>query len=408
MKKYSKKNSTIIVFAFLFFISIHNNSYADNTNVDSKVSQTNATSTENFILEPQYTGAVGSFSEGLAFISGYFIDKTGKVVSHIPINYYSYSRDGTYEFKDGVARIKDLSSYGVIDTSGNFVVPMKYKYIGEFNNGFAEIYNNGKFGFINKAGEEIVKPQYDGFGGFSEGYAVVEKNYKYGFINTTGKVVISLKYSISRNFSGGLAAISVPSNIDFKYGFIDKTGKKVIAPQYDKVSDFNEGAAVALINGNQYIIDKTGKRIAKSERYYFYESDVFNDGLFRVTNTDLNRDAFINKKGERISKYYTHVSNYKNGFARVTGEPDFLTDNSKIGFINTSGKEIVSPKYTSAKDFSEGLAVVELNGKYGFINTNGKEVIKPKYEDALSFSEGLAAVKINGKWGYIENPLKKR
>ena len=216
-----------------------------------------------------------------------------------------------------------------------------------------------------------------------------------------------MKYSNSRNFSGGLAAISVISGNQLKYGFIDKTGKKVVAPQYDKVSDFNEGAAVVIKNGNQYIIDQTGKRIAQSDFYYFYETDEFNNGLFRVFNNDNNRYAFINKKGKRISKYYTHVENYKNGFARVKGESDVFTNNGKIGFINTSGKEIVSPKYTSAQDFSEGLAVVELNGKYGFINTQGKEVIKPKYEDALSFSEGLAAVKINGKWGYIKNPLEK-
>ena len=327
----------------------------------------------------------------------------------LPINYYSYSRDGTYEFKDGVARIKNSSNYGLIDRSGNFVIPMKFVHIDDFYGGLAAIYNNGKWGFVNKAGEVIVKPQYEAFGGmykFSEGYAVVQKNEKFGYINKTGKVVISIKYANSRNFSGGLAAISVISGNQLKYGFIDKTGKKLIPPQYDNVSEFNEGAAVAIMKWNQYVIDKTGKRIATSDFYYFSESDVFNDGLFRVLNNDNNRYAFINKKGKRISKYYTHVENYKNGLARVKGESDVLTNNGKIGFVNTSGKEIVPPKYTSAKDFSEGLAVVELNGKFGFINTQGKEVIKPKYEDALSFSEGLAAVKINGKWGYIENPLK--
>ena len=148
MEKYTKRNSIIFLLAFLFFISIHNNSYAENVNFGSEVAQTNATSTEHFILEPQYTGSVGSFSEGLAFVSGYFIDKTGKVVLELPINYYSYSRDGTYEFKDGVARIKNSSNYGLIDRSGNFVIPMKFVHIDDFYGGLAAIYNNGKWGFI--------------------------------------------------------------------------------------------------------------------------------------------------------------------------------------------------------------------------------------------------------------------
>lgn len=53
-------------------------------------------------------------------------------------------------------------------------------------------------------------------------------------------------------------------------------------------------------------------------------------------------------------------------------------------------------------EFSEGLAVVEVDGKRGFIDTTGKMAIPAGFDVAGSFSQGLASVKIDGKWGFID------
>ena len=48
----------------------------------------------------------------------------------------------------------------------------------------------------------------------------------------------------------------------------------------------------------------------------------------------------------------------------------------KRGFKNPlTGAVIIVPIYDSASDFSEGLAVVELNGDYGYINKKGEVII---------------------------------
>jgi hypothetical protein len=52
--------------------------------------------------------------------------------------------------------------------------------------------------------------------------------------------------------------------------------------------------------------------------------------------------------------------------------------------------------------FNEGLARVELNGKWGFIDKTGKEVISLKYDVANYFFEGLALVKLNDRKFYID------
>lgn len=65
------------------------------------------------------------------------------------------------------------------------------------------------------------------------------------------------------------------------------------------------------------------------------------------------------------------------------------------------GQWIINPKFERAMSFSEGLAVVKLNGKFGCIDVAGESVIPYRFEGAYSFSEGLAAVKLYGKWGYV-------
>ena len=55
-------------------------------------------------------------------------------------------------------------------------------------------------------------------------------------------------------------------------------------------------------------------------------------------------------------------------------------------------EEVISPQYTGAGPFSEGLAAVEKNGKWGYIDENNKTVISFRYDIAGVFREGLAVV----------------
>lgn len=53
---------------------------------------------------------------------------------------------------------------------------------------------------------------------------------------------------------------------------------------------------------------------------------------------------------------------------------------------------LVSPKYEDAESFSDGLAAVKQGGKWGYIDESGKLVISCQFDKAYPFSEGLAIV----------------
>ena len=92
-----------------------------------------------------------------------------------------------------------------------------------------------------------------------------------------------------------------------------------------------------------------------------------------------------------------------------------IEKDGKWGFIDRSGKLVISVQFDSANEFHEGLALVTAGEKKLFIDASGRVVMEPKFDIVNDFSEGLAAVNIGqtrianiglianpGKWGYID------
>lgn len=128
------------------------------------------------------------------------------------------------------------------------------------------------------------------------------------------------------------------------------------------------------------------------------------DESFEIDNPWSDEDGFVgitNSKGEDIVSFkYKYCYGFSEGRAMVEL-------NGKFGFINKLGNEIIPLKYDDAESFSEGLARVALNGKWGFIDKTGKEIILFKYHEIAFFREGLCRVKLNDKYGFIDKTGKE-
>lgn len=117
---------------------------------------------------------------------------------------------------------------------------------------------------------------------------------------------------------------------------------------------------------------------------------VKDDCEFLQVNLTKIRDAHIAKEEEERKLLTEDDAKYLR-FER----------NGKYGF-KKDGIIVIPAKYGYACNFSEGLAVVNLNGKWGYIDKNGKEVIPIKYDSGCAFSEGLARVYLNDEYCYID------
>ncbi|TVY07128.1 WG repeat-containing protein [Paenibacillus cremeus] len=149
-------------------------------------------------------------------------------------------------------------------------------------------------------------------------------------------------------FHNGLAWFRTSSvNGMDKYGFMNHAGEVVIKPQYSYVSDFNEGLAMVKTSLSHWqFIDNTGEVVL-----------------------DLNTP-------------YLQVENFKDDRALVL--KSFPDGNIKYGYIDKSGKEVISAQFQFARSFSNGFAFVVKNNKMCFIDVNGIR-ISSEYENYDSY-----------------------
>lgn len=89
--------------------------------------------------------------------------------------------------------------------------------------------------------------------------------------------------------------------------------------------------------------------------------------------------------------------------------------NGKTGFIDKTGRIVINPVFDPVGSFSfgmpsfcgfnGGLAAVSkggLSGSMGCIDRSGSFVIQPLYDCIWPFSEDLAPFNKNGRWGFID------
>ena len=190
-------------------------------------------------------------------------------------------------------------------------------------------------------------------------------------------------------------------------GFVNLQGEEVIPCIYDGgVCDFKDGIAAVSLEINdirkQGFINRQGKVIipiiyenSDAACLDFDDSCLNLDGRSTVWVILNDKCGFIDKTGkEVITIKYDNLFCFEEGLAGAKLD-------GKYGFINKSEEIIIPFKYENASDFSEGLAAVQLNGKYGCINKSGVVAIPFKYDYIFDFSNGMASVKLNGKCGFI-------
>jgi hypothetical protein len=350
----------------------------------------------------------------------------------IPLKY-----GGAQSFSDGLAAVMLDGKWGFIDKEGKEVVPPKYNEVKSFSDGLAavKLEQNSKWGFIDKEGKEVVPPKYIEVEPFFDGLALVRLDgdfMLYGYINKTGKEIIPLKYDEAWSFSEGVALVmSVDKKGKRTSSFIDKTGKvKANVNKYfdgreagddARMNPFSDGMMVVYqvtvtpggTSEKLGVLDKAGAVKVPFGKYD--QINDFSDGLAAVVDPKTDLFGYIDKTNKlKIPHKYSGAWDFSEGLAVA-----ILDGGNKKGIIDKAGKEVApfTLEYSQMGSFSEGSVLVTksgninsegCNGSCGYIDNTGKEIVSLKYAAAKPFKEGLAAVNLNGKWGFISQEADKK
>ncbi len=122
--------------------------------------------------------------------------------------------------------------------------------------------------------------------------------------------------------------------------------------------------------------------------------------LWPARSTSDNLWGYINEKGEMvITPKFTEAGFFANGLASVE------VGNSKWYFIDTNGNiKSGNATFDEAESFNYGYAIVKKDGLYGLVDANINYVIPPMYhflDDVAANGLLMCKVSSSGKWGYV-------
>jgi WG containing repeat len=241
--------------------------------------------------------------------------------------------------------------------------------------------------------------------------------------------------------------VKIPSGKEnIRYGFIDRSGQFVIEPKFLGASCFKGGLASVITDKGYAYIDKSGRFVTPPGEYIAYHGGNCDDtwpnyaeGLYRVkqifrvsgTKDDDTKSfaGYVNAQGKLVislAPYY--ADDFSDGMARITVYADTSqekqkegerrgdsTRQEKHGYIDTTGKIVISPQFDRAKDFRAGIASVGIKRLevdpirpgtkkavlyYGIIDKKGRYLVEP--------SRGLTGItNIDGCVGSASDELIK-
>lgn len=179
---------------------------------------------------------------------------------------------------------------------------------------------------------------------------------------------------------------------DKKYGYINSNGTFVIEPVYDYADDFQDGVAVVRQGEDYLIIDKTGEVIYRSKN----NIGSFHNGAATInTMEDVWLFGFVDTTGKVIVEpKYSIVSNFdKDGHAYA-----YHPETASYDLIDLAGNVIDSFTPNIAADyvlsFEDGYAVYAKESKFGVASiATGQTILEPIYSSIEYLGNNLFAVK---------------
>jgi len=291
------------------------------------------------------------------------------------------------EFKNGAAVVEGLDhlpitninkntnsdlEIGVIDTSGNFIIPYGIsEYIGDCSDGFFSV-------TTGKKNAEIDFDDYESTCIYDmKGNLVLSENLTKG--NLGGDVHCGM-VSISKKKKGISEREDLSYDESYYWGYMNLEGRIIFNDSsYRDVSDFSENRAFVQLENKKYIaLNIFGKAIS-SDTFNMVPHEGFQNGIASVRIgkhvgiIDTNGVFLIKPDFSVILTFATD----KNHFAYKQLENDDIYNHSaKCGIARIDGTILTEPiiDYYDESGYKNGLLRCKIDDRLSYINKNGKIV----------------------------------
>jgi len=333
-------------------------------------------------------------------------------------------------YEDNVLMVMKNGKYGLINLSGEEVLPCEYDTISTLEGVKNSILvnKNGLYGMVNNEGGIVLDTKYKKIINMDEdyknGYITVDDSNQYGVVDYLGKQILENKYEqIESIYGNGLYVIKEGDNLKLidakgetkleegydkiaqilqysstkgivfideeKYGVMNLDGDTLIPAEYEKIEEVKDSTFIAKKDGKYGVISIDGTNNTEfiyTGITYNKQADIFIADDEKFETSVLNNEFIAKLKGI-LSEVNTDKGYMK---LKINGEYKYYN----FKFEEKENKDILT---------SNSLFLSKKDGKYGFVNNKGEVVVDFQYDDATEQNScGFAAVKKNGKWGSID------
>ncbi len=292
-------------------------------------------------------------------------------------------------FADGVASIRRGNQYGVIDKSGNLVLPIEHDTVW-ISEGFIGVaLSRERWVMLDRNLVRVTQREYQQVSPGRLGLYPIKRHGSWGFINGRGTEVIPPQYEQVRLFNQELAQARYGGS----WGIINRQGNWLIKPRYDSLYQINqslflfkENRESGLVNTENRELYRTSNQLMAFHTALIETDKVRGKGLIALDGSQLlsNRYPVLKMQADNHDYFY-------------------YEDSIGPGLFGVSKKVFIKdPSFQEIRTINEGFIGVRINNQYGFIDENSKLRIANRYQNIGVFSETMSPIKIRGKWGYID------
>ena len=337
----------------------------------------------------------------------------------------NYDASGNISFEDNTLKVSLNGKYGLINFSGDEILPCEYDdiYSLKGTNNSIIIKKENNLGLASSTGDIIIKPEYKEIialgQDYKDGYIVVNHEGRCGIINCNkeqlldtiyeqiGQVSLGKLYVVKQD--GKIKVINDKKEVLLKEGFdeiIKIDGENLIAKKGENLGIINtSGEELIPFIYKELISTNNNCYIAKKDELYGIIDAKNQEKLpFIYTNIIQRKDTDFFEADKTATQTEVYDKNFE---LRLTGTVSKV--DAESGYISIRiGEE---QKYYNFK-FQEKKAseifpkhtlfLSKKDGKYGYTNKQGEVIVDYIYDDATEQNEyGYCSVKKGNLWGAL-------
>ena len=286
------------------------------------------------------------------------------------------------EFSEGFSWVQLRDGCAFIDRMGKICTSRRFAEVSAFYERLASNGDGTGEGYVNYSGDWVIPPIYRDASHFSEGLAQVRKGSEKCVIDAEGEVQFVIAAMVMGDFRGGLAMIGTHDGAFY----VNKNGIRVLGP-FEDGEDFSEGVARVAMDNELYFIDESGRCVVKGD----YEDLSLYFSNERIAFSVDGKWGFLDRQGSVvIEPAYDDASDFVDGVSVVRA-------GGKRGAIDISGSVLFMDRYShlDSHGYGENLFAFSRRGKaFGYLDKDGNEHISERFSEARPFREGLAIVSL--------------